>query len=174
MHVGRPCTPFLLPLVSVTSLTLSVVVKRPHCPLQGSVHLMKPGGRRSTLWPGSRSPAARQSSGTRPASCSFPHRIPTASCPPLCLLCGCPWRERRAGGSQGCSSEGPCTDFLDGSRQNYFCDTGLVKSLDSDPCNCVGNQDGRKGLAVIEHIVADDLQFGREDNCFKAGASGEQ
>lgn len=52
-----------------------------------------------------RPPAARRPSGTRPASCSSPRRTPTASCPPLCWPPGCPWTEKRAGGSQGYSSE---------------------------------------------------------------------
>lgn len=51
------------------------------------------------------SPAARRSSGTRPASCSSPRQTQTASCLPLCWLSECPWMEKRAGGSQGYCAE---------------------------------------------------------------------
>lgn len=51
------------------------------------------------------SPAARQSSGTHPASCSSPRQTQTAFCPPLCWPSECPWMEKRAAGSPGCSSE---------------------------------------------------------------------
>lgn len=52
-----------------------------------------------------RSPAARRSSGTRPASCSSPRQTQTASCPPLCWPSECLWMEKRAGGSRGYSAE---------------------------------------------------------------------